>query len=182
MTWRQKAAPPEGSRARSAVQDVLTVLGTYLVLGLLCGVLWWLLVDPAVYVKGRDGGSMGELELDKRFNADGWYAVIAAVAGLLSGLLLSWWRSRDYLLTTVLLLPGAGLAAAVMALTGRVLGPRPADEALAMAQRGDLVPLPLEVTSPAGYLVWPIAALIGALLVLWSTGTADEEESSQNAV
>ena len=166
------------------MQDVLTVLGTYLVLGLVCGVLWWLLVDPAFYVKRAGGGSMSELQLDKRFNADGWYAVIAAVAGLLSGLLLSWWRSRDHLLTTVLLVPGAALAAAAMALFGRLLGPSAADEALAVAARGDRVPLPLEVTSAAGYLVWPIAALIGALLVLWSTpsGGPDHGESSRNAV
>lgn len=183
MTGDRQTAPLEASPFRSAVHDVLVVLGAYLVLGLLCAVLWWLLVDPAVYVKGPGGGSMGELQLDKRFNADGWYAVIAAVAGLLSGLLLVWWRSRDYLLTTVLLLPGSGLAAAVMALAGRVLGRGAADAALASAQRGERVPLPLEVTAPAGYLVWPIAALIGALLVLWSTPSGpDGDESSRNAL
>lgn len=172
------------SRGRAAVVDVLAVLGGYLVLGLVCGVVWWLLVDPPVYVKRAAGGSMGELQLDKRFDADGWYAVIAGVAGLLSGLLMSWWRSRDNLLTTVLLVPGAALAAALMAFTGRLLGPVAADQALALAERGDRVPLPLEVTAAAGYLVWPIAALIGALLVLWSTPTEGpaDHESSRNAV
>ena len=42
-----------------------------LVLGVVCGVLWWLLVDPAAYTKLRDGGAMGEDDLSKQFAADG---------------------------------------------------------------------------------------------------------------
>jgi hypothetical protein len=151
-----------------AGRDVVMVLVAYVVLGLVCGLLWWLLVDPATFTKVSDGGSMGELELGKRFNGDAWYAVIAAVAGLASGVLITWWRSRDLLLVTVLLLVGAGIAAAVMAVTGHLLGPGDPDAALAAAKAGGRVPVPLAVTAKASYLVWPIAALIGSLIVLWS--------------
>ncbi len=169
--WRDTDASVGESaevRARAVGMDVATVLGAYLALGLVCGLLWWLLVDPATFTKVADGGSMGELDLGKRFNGDAWYAVIGAVAGLASGVLLSWWRSRDLLLVTVLLLVGACLAAAVMSMTGHLLGPGDPDAALAAAKAGGRVPVELEVTAKASYLVWPIAALIGSLVVLWS--------------
>jgi hypothetical protein len=152
------------------LSDVVGVLGTLLVVGVVCGVLWWLAVDPAVFVRTRGGGgSMSEVELAKRFNADGWYAVLAIVAGFLSGLFLSWWRTRDHRLTTLLLLPGAALAAAAMAFVGRVLGPGDPNAALSQAQPGQTVPVELEVLAFSSYLTWPIAVLFGALMVLWSS-------------
>lgn len=160
-------------RADGAVQDTLAVLGSYLVLGVLCGLAWWLLVEPAMFTKLEGGGSMGEVELGKRFDADAWYAVIAALAGFLSGGLIGWWRSRDLLLTTGLLLVGAGIAAAVMAVTGYLLGPGDPDAALAAAKVGEQVGVQLEVTARAAYLVWPISALIGGLIVLWSSPSRD---------
>ena len=162
-------------RARAAASDVVVVLVVYLFLGLVCGALWWLLVDPATYTKVSDGGSMSELQLSKRFDGDAWYAVIGCLTGLASGVVLTWWRSRDFVLTTVLVAVGAGLAAAVMSLTGHLLGPGDPDAALAAARAGTQVPVPLEVTAAAGYLVWPIAALVGALVVLWTPPRAADE-------
>lgn len=160
---------PAAGTAGGPAADIAAVLGSYLVLGLVGGVLWWLLVDPAMFTKvGGGGGSMGELQLAQRFAGDGWYAVIAAVGGLVAGVALTWWRMRDLLLTTVLLLVGAGIAAAVMAVTGHLLGPGDPDAALAAAAPGAHVPVPLTVHAKAGYLVWPIASLVGALVVLWS--------------
>lgn len=151
----------------SAARDAMAVLGTYLGLGVVAALLWWLLVDPAVFTRTQDGGvSMGELELAEQFNGDGWYTVIAGVLGMLSGAGLTWWRSRDHLLTVGLLAVGAGLAAAVMAWLGGLLGPT--DPALMQVAAGTKLPAPLEVASPVCYLVWPIAALLGSLLVLWS--------------
>ncbi len=152
----------------SPAKDALMILGSCLALGVACGILWWLLADPPTFTKVRQGASMGELQLGRRFDGDGWYAVIAAVAGLFTGALLTWWRSRDFLVTTMLLLLGAGVAAAVMAAVGRLLGPGDPDLALAAAKLGQEVPEQLALTVPATYLVWPIAVLIGALMVLWS--------------
>lgn len=156
--------PGGGARA-----DLVVVLGTFLGLGLLGGLLWWLLVDPAEYTLAPGGGAMGELELSQRFNADGWYSVLAVVLGFPSGLLLTWWRSRDYRLTTALLVVGAALAASVTALTGRLLGPGDPDAALQGAERGARVPVELVVTAEVAYLLWPMAVLAGALMVLWSS-------------
>ena len=80
--------------------------------------------------------------------------------------MLTWWRSRDPLLTSLLLVLGAVLAAAVMALTGHLLGPGDPATALREAKVGAQVPLRLEVDTFSVYLVWPIAVLAGALVVL----------------
>jgi hypothetical protein len=161
---RRDSGSPDSGRAG----DVAVVLGTFLLVGVACGVVWWLLVEPATFTKVASGGSMGEDELAKRFNADGWYAVIAAVAGLTVGLLLTLWRSRDFVLTTVLLVVGSGIAAAAMALSGHLLGPGDPNAALAAAAPGTAVPVQLGVDAKACYLIWPMAALVGALMVLWS--------------
>ena len=63
---------------QGALADVVAVLGAFLVVGAVCGVIWWLAVDPAEFVRTPDGGgAMGEVQLSKRFNPDGWYSVIA---------------------------------------------------------------------------------------------------------
>ena len=168
--WAARQQPTEdASRACSGGSlrgDAVVVIGIFLVLGLAGGVLWWLLVDLAAYTKTRDGGVMSEAALRRQFSADGVYAVIAAVAGLVTGLVLTWWRSRDPLLTSLLLVIGAAIAAAVMALTGHLLGPGDPATALREAKVGAQVPLRLEVDTFSVYLVWPVAVLAGALVVL----------------
>ncbi|MGZ4437080.1 MAG: hypothetical protein ACXVW6_05545 [Nocardioidaceae bacterium] len=160
--------PAPARRGGSVLADVAVVLGIFVLLGVACGVLWWLLVDPATFTKVARGGEMGDVQLGRRFGADAWYVVLGSVAGLPAGAALTWWRSRDYLLTSGLVAVGSVLAAALSAVVGRVLGPGDPNVALATAARGTQVPVPLEVTAHVAYLVWPIAALAGALLVLWS--------------
>lgn len=154
------------SASTAVGRDVTVVIGWFVLLGVLSGVLWWLLVSPAEFTKLPNGGSMGEVDLGKQFNADGWYVVIAAVFGLVSGVALTWWRSRDPLLTSLLLIIGSATAAALMALTGHLLGPGATRPALAAAKVGARVPERLEVDTFVVYLCWPIAVFLGALVVL----------------
>jgi hypothetical protein len=154
------------SASTAVGRDVAAVLGILLVLGVLCGVLWWLVVPPAEFTKGADGASMGELDLGKQFAADGYYVVVAALAGLLAGIALTWWRSRDPLVTTLLLVVGSALAATAMTITGHQLGPGATAAALRTATVGDKVPEPLDVDAFAVYLSWPVSVLVGAGVVL----------------
>ena len=155
---------PSGARG-----DAIAVLGTSLVLGLVGGVLWWLLTEPALFEVGEQGAlGMGEVELADRFSATGWFTVLAVVFGVLSGGALTWWRSRDPILTAVLLVVGSFLGTVVMAVVGRLLGPADPEEVAATVAPGTLVPAALEVGAGVVYLVWTIAALAGALMVLWS--------------
>ena len=155
--------------------DAIAILGTSLVLGLVGGVLWWLLTEPAMFTVGEGGTlGMGEVELADRFSATGWFTVLSAVLGALSGGALTWWRNRDPILTVALLVLGSAVGTATMAGVGRLLGPPDPEVAAAAAQPGDLVPAALEVGAGASYLVWTIAALAGALMVLWSPTTDGE--------
>lgn len=169
---RDRAVPDEPAEPRrrsGALEDVVAVLAVYVALGVLGAVVWWLLFDPAVYTKAANGGlGMGEAQLGRRFDADGWYAVIAAVGGLLSGTALSWWRGRDPLLTSALVLGGSLVAAAVVAVLGGWLGPPDPQSVVASVDVGDTVPMQLAVDATVCYLVWPVTALIGCLIVLWS--------------
>lgn len=167
---------------RSPRWDVATVLGGYIVLGLVGGLVWWLLADPPAFTKGPDGSAMGELALGRRFEGDGWFVVVAAVAGLASGLAWTRWRARDPLLTTVLIALGSTLAGVVASWTGGLLGTGDIEAALAAAAVGERVPVALKVTAGAAYLVWPIAALAGALLVLWTPPPEDTVETPGSRV
>jgi hypothetical protein len=175
-----QASVPEGRsrgpRTRTVARDVLVVLGVFLLLGLLGGVLWSQLVTPADYTKVTGGGGMGETDFGHQFGADGWFVVIGVLGGLLAGLGLTGWRSRDPLLVVGLLLVGSCLAAAVVVLLGHLLGPGDPGAALRAVGVGAKVPerldvgpqlpgQPHEADLPA-YLSWPIGALAGAMFVL----------------
>lgn len=161
-------ADRHGGRS-TALDDLVAVLGTYVALGVLGALLWWALCDTATFTVTDNGDlAMGEVELAKRFNPDAWYAVIAAVLGLLSGAVVAWWRSRDPLRTSLLLLVGSGVAAAVMAVLGGWLGPDDPRQLVSTAEAGARLAASLSVDAAAVYLVWPVMTLIGALVVLWS--------------
>ncbi len=161
---------PHRPRRRGVARPVLLVLGLYLVLGLVAGVVWWQVAPTAEFVKLRNGsGSMGDVGLGRQFDADGWYVVVAGVAGLLSGLVLmavTIWRRGDELVVLPAMLVGSVVAALVMARLGHLLGPDDPAQALAGAAVGARVPDVLSLTAQTAYLTWPVAVLFGALMVL----------------
>lgn len=167
---------PGTGRRHGARSDVLVVLGVFLVLGVLGGLLWPLLVTPAEFTKSSGGGSMGENELSKQFGADGWYVVIGFLTALVTGLVLTAWRSRDPLLVSLLLVLGAAAAAALMALVGHWTGPGDPGPALRAAAVGAQVPESLDVDSFSIYLAWPFGALVGALFVLVGPSTPRDKQ------
>ena len=163
-------------RVAGALADVTVVLGVLAALGVLCGVLWWLLVTPAEFTRvASGGGEMGEVDLGRRFSADGWYSVLAIGAGLPAGFALAWWRARDYLLTAGLLVLGSCLAAGLSLGVGFVLGPPQPDEVLLHAAAGVRVPVQLTVQAHTAVLLWPLAVLLGALVVLLSKPLAEDD-------
>jgi hypothetical protein len=68
-----------------------------------------------------------------------------------------------------------------MALVGGVLGP-PDPSSLTGLRPGETVPAALRLDAVAAYLVWPILALVGALLVLWGpTGVESDKADTADA-
>ncbi len=182
MAGRVRAGRVRAGLRAAADRDAAVIGGTLLLLGVLCGVLWSLVVTPAEFTRLADGAAMNEDQLALKFGADGWYAAIAAGAGLLAGLALTWSRCRDALVTSAALLAGSVVAAAAMAQVGHLLGPGDPRAPLAAAKVGALVPERLDVGTFVVYLAWPLGLLAGALAVLLGRpGESGPPESEPDA-
>jgi hypothetical protein len=149
------------------VRDVLVVLGWFAVAGAIGAVVWWQLTPLAEFTRGEAGAEMGEGELGRQVAADGWYFVIAAVGGLLSGIALLSLRRRDPLVMVVLVTLGGLVAGWLMLRIGMWLGPPDPEAVLSQVDVGDAVPVQLEPRARGVLFVWPVAALLGAIGVIW---------------
>jgi hypothetical protein len=149
-------------------RDVAVVVAWFVGLGILAAVLWWQLTPLAEYTRTATNAEMGEEELGRQVAADGWYVVIAAVGGLLSGVGLMSLRRRDPLAMVVLVTLGSLLCAWVMLRVGLWLGPADPKSALPHAAVGAKVPLQLKPHASGVVYVWPITALLGAIGVIWT--------------
>lgn len=152
---------------RPLVRDVLAVLGWFAAAGLIGALVWWQLTPLAVFTKGEAGAEMGEGQLGRQVSADGWFFVIAAVGGLLSGIVLLSLRRRDPLAMVVLVTLGGLLAGWLMLRIGLWLGPPDPEAVLSGVKVGETVPVQLEPRARGVQFVWPIAALLGAIGVIW---------------
>jgi len=159
--------PGRGHGLRPVVIDVLVVVVWFAVAGVLGAVVWWQLSDLPQVTRSGNTAVLSPEELTKQISADGWYFVIAAVGGLVSGVALLAWRRRDPLLMVVLVALGAGLAAWLMLRVGLALGPDKVPGALKGAADGAHVSEQLELRASGMAWIWPLAASFGALIDLW---------------
>jgi hypothetical protein len=148
-------------------RDAATVLAWFVVVGLIGALVWWQVTPLAEFTRTVDNAQMGEEELGRQVSADGWFFVVAAVGGLISGTALLAWRRRDPLAMVVLVVLGGLLASWLMVRVGLWLGPADPKTVLPDAAVGDKVPLQLKPTAEGVRLVWPITALLGAIAVIW---------------
>lgn len=157
-------------RAAPRLLGLVLVVVAFGLVGVLAGLLWPQLVDPVMVTRTGAGTATGEVDLSERFDNDGWYSVLAAGLGLLLGVLLTLWlrrRREPEVPALVAVLVGAALAAWLMARVGTAVGPSDPVTVLADAEIGANAPDRVRVSAGAAYLVWPIAAVAGALAVLW---------------
>lgn len=153
---------------RAVVIDVLVILGVFAVAGLVVGIVWPHIVEPVRVTRTSLGLLTGEPALAKRFDTDGWFIVLGGGVGLVLGALMTWWRRADEVVTVVAVAVGAALAAAVAAWVGHQLGPDDPATVLRHAKVGATALDVVTVHTKAAYFVWPVMALVGALVVLWS--------------
>jgi hypothetical protein len=156
---------PDGRRL---LRDVAVVLLSFVAAAIVVGVLWPQLVDPVEVVRDKAGLLTDEVALAERFDNVGWYSLLAGGAGLLLGAVLAALRRTDEVVTVVAIVAGACLAAWLSAQLGTWLGPDDPKQVLAAAKVGASAPDRVVLGADVAYLVWPISALIGAAVVLWS--------------
>jgi uncharacterized membrane protein YeaQ/YmgE (transglycosylase-associated protein family) len=165
---RPRTTSPATTPARALVTDAAVIIGVLLLLAVVAGLLWVRLVEPVMFTRVKQGVVSDEVALARQFDDDGWYVVLATVAGAVAGAVLTWWRSRDPVATVLLLVVGAAAASWVMAQVGHAVGPPSPGQVLADARIGATAPGEVKVHAVAAYFVWPIAVLFGAVVVLWA--------------
>jgi hypothetical protein len=162
-------ATPRSPRSglTAALLDVVIVGAWFVAAGLIAALVWVQVVDPPEVTRTGGAATVPSEELVKQVGIDSWFAVIALVGGLLSGVLLLWWRRRDSLFTVALVALGAGLASWLMIHVGKALGPDNEITALRKLPDGSHVSEQLRLHAPGVAWIWPIAAAFGALIYLW---------------
>jgi hypothetical protein len=164
------------------VRDVAVTLVAFLVAAVLVGFLWPQLVDPVVVERADLGLLTDEVALADRFDTVGWYSLLGGGFGLVLGVGLLARRQAHEVVTVLAVLAGAFLAAWLSAQLGTAVGPEDPDKVLAGAEVGATAQERVVLTSDVAYLVWPISAMIGAVVVLWSRhGRGSEERPAAHA-
>jgi len=165
---RGPAQPSRRRDVRRIVVDGAVVLGVAALLGVLAGVLLPQLADPVTVTRTANGLVRDEVALSQQFDVDGWYAVLAAVGGFLLGAVMLAWRRTDEVVTLLTAVAGAFLAAWISAEVALALGPDDPTRTLSDAAEGATAPAALSLTADVVLWVWPLFAVLGALLYLIS--------------
>lgn len=156
-------------RPAPMVRDVLVVLGAFLVAAAVVGAIWPHVVDPVVVERTDVGLLTDEIALADRFDAVGWFTLLGGGFGIVLGALLVASRRTNEIVTLLAVVAGAFLAAWLSARLGTWWGPADPNQVLAHAKVGATAPDQVTLDASAAYLAWPIGALIGATVVLWSS-------------
>ena len=173
------AGPARRRDPRRLVVDVVVVLVVATLLGLLAGFLVARLADPVTVTRTANGLARDEVALSHQFSALGWFSVLSAVGGLLLGAVMLAWRRTDEVVTLLAVVVGALLAAWFASELALTLGHEDPARALADAADGETATAALTLGGdprspdpdrPSGivYWVWPLFAVLGALLYLIS--------------
>lgn len=158
--------PGISTGSRPGVASVLLAACSFLVAGALGAAIWRMVVKLPIYVRTADNAQMDAVELSKSVGIDGWYVVIGATLALALGLGLMTWLARTPRLGVLVIALGALAGGWLMVRVGELLGPGPVEARLAAAKVGEHVAVQLVPNTSAIFLVWPLAALLAALLVL----------------
>lgn len=150
------------------VVDVLVVLAGAVLLGVVAGLAWPQLVDPVTVTRTGAGLVRDEAALAQQFDADAWYSVLAATGGLLLGVGMIAWRRADEVATLLAVVAGAFLASWISAELGLALGPDDPSRVLADAAEGATAEAAFVLTTDVVQWVWPLFAVLGALVFLIS--------------
>jgi hypothetical protein len=148
---------------------VVTAVVAMLLLGAVVGWLWDTLARPAQWQVTERGILLTEEASARQVGVELLFVVLGAGASLLVGLAVGHLLRRLGWVVVPLVVLGTGAASVVAWRVGLWLGP--GDPAASPdPQVGQRIPAELAVDSLASFVVWPIAGLVGVLLVTWLVG------------
>ena len=170
-----------GAAARAALQAVV-IVAAFAVVGVLAGLLWeawW--TPPHMVVQQHQVYYADEGAIRGAFSGTALYAIVAAVAGLLTALAACLvYRSRE-LVTLVAVLVGSALAAWLMWTVGEARGPADPHTLAAAAANGTQVLGALHVSHRSPFLAWPMSAVVAVALVFFSLPGRTRPQDSTSA-
>jgi imidazolonepropionase-like amidohydrolase len=149
---------------RRDLSAAMIVLLASLPLGALMGLVWERVAPKAHWMVQGGGAVLSEVEQSDFVAADGWFAVLGAVAGLLCGTIaFVLFRGRTRTLP-IGLAAGGILGSLVAWRLGQALGPGPIGSHRG-APDGSTFDGPLDLRAEGVLLSWPIAALLAVLVL-----------------
>ena len=163
----QPAPVEQRPTSRRVAIDVVAILVVFAVAGVACGFLWehiWTAPTGVAYQHKwvLDGGGLPE-----DFSGTGLYALIAAAAGLVLGLVLTLVFDNDEVASLAAIIVGAVLAAYLMWVVGVALGPPDPHTIARTADDFDPIPADLSVHGKSPWLAFPLGALVSAAAVFF---------------
>lgn len=154
----------------------LKAVASMLLLGVVAGLLWLWLANPAAF-KVTDQGAILDEEASKgRFGVIvtfvGISIVIAFLWGFFAGRVL---HDRGWIMVPAfaVVATAAGLIAWKV---GAILGP-PDPASVKHAKLGDSIPQQLTIDAVAPFLVWPVFALVGLFLAVYLASNRSHNSS-----
>jgi hypothetical protein len=173
--------PGTRSPARLAAVWFVAVLAGSAVLGLLAGLIWGEFA-PRTELQEIGAGTAEWVNVETRafFGADVWFSAIAAIAGLLTGVLgyLFAVAPRDgarRAAVAAALILGAVAGTFVMLWLGEQIGLAAYNQHLASSPNGTLFPDSLSLGSKSALAFWPLFTAIVLLVAEWGTRPARAE-------
>src|SRR5580692_5259894 len=163
------------STARATAAWIVAVLAVSVVIGLIGGLIWGELAPRALLEEvGAGTAQVVNAETRAFFGADVWFSGIAAVAGLLTGLLGYRFAvvPRDgaaaRAAVTAALIAGALVGGLVMLWLGERIGLSGYNQHLASSATGTLFASSLALGSKSALAIWPLFTAIVVLVAEWS--------------
>ena len=147
------------------VLQALAVVAVLVAAGAVAGVVWEWWWTPPTGVVVHHQWLQDENGLRAQFSGTGTYVVVAAVAGLVAGVVVSLVLARSELVTLVALLAGSLLAGWVMYKVGAALGPADPHHLATTAKDGTHLPGRLVVSGKTPLRAFPAGAVLGLTVV-----------------
>jgi hypothetical protein len=150
-------------RRGGALRAVLTATAMCLLLVPLLGLAWWI-VAPTPQAIVRDGGVLlADPETSAFIAADGWFAILGALAGLLAAVLVMLGSRKRGVAALVGLTVGGVLASLLAWRVGHLLGPGELLPRARSADEGSTLEGPLDLRASGVLFAWPMAAVAAFL-------------------
>ena len=173
-TYRLPAGGPLTTDGRRELRTAALVVGWSALAGLPVGLVWWLVAPLPRIAKRADGlyraGGEGN---EAAIAADGWFAVLAVLAGVVIALVVYLLTRPGRVLPLVGLAVGGLLGAVVAWRFGALLGRAPIEATARGLEVGARFDGPLDVSALGVLLAWPLAAVITYFAVSAGSETGD---------